>query len=147
MGANPKLREELREHMRARLPDYMIPWAIRVLAKLPLSANGKVDRDALPQPGKDDALAQSPYIAPGTTLEQTLVAIWEELLDCNQIGVHDNFFDLGGHSLLITRLQSRLRDMYGIEFPMRDPVRVNDDLETGAPRRNLEGPWWRRRGA
>src|SRR5438128_850616 len=111
--------EDLRAYMKQQLPDYMVPQAVVVLAKLPLNANGKVDRQALPEPAA--AIQTRAYVAPRTTTEQTIAAIWAEVLrrDQNQISVDDNFFDLGGHSLMATQVISRLRERFAVEIPVR----------------------------
>ncbi|KRD28666.1 hypothetical protein ASE35_19385 [Lysobacter sp. Root916] len=110
----------LRDHLKAALPDYMVPSAFVVLERFPLTPNGKVDRRALPAPeavagGDDDAS----YEAPVTPEELTLAAIWQQLLGAPRIGRGDNFFDLGGHSLLATRLLARIEQQYGVELPLR----------------------------
>jgi len=109
----------LRQFLRDRLPDGMIPGAFVVLDALPLSPNGKVDRRALAAAGGVALAPQTPYVAPGNETEERLVEIWQELLDRERIGVRDNFFDLGGHSLLTTRLLSRLRDAFELEVPLQ----------------------------
>jgi amino acid adenylation domain-containing protein len=108
----------LREHLRVRLPEYMVPAAFVILPELPRLPNGKVDRKALPAP---DAVAQrqAPYVAPRTEEEEMLVAIWAEVLQLRQVGIHDNFFDLGGHSLLAAQLVARVRKAVGVELPLR----------------------------
>ena len=97
----------------------MVPQAIMLLPKLPLNANGKLDRQALPEP--EQAASQRTYIAPRTDTEQTIAEVWAEVLrrDKNKISADDNFFDLGGHSLLATQVVSRLRQRFCIEIPSR----------------------------
>lgn len=108
---------ELRDWLRARLPAYMTPSDFVVLDELPLNANGKVDRNALPAP---TAATQIDVIIPPRTPEEELVAeIWSEVLDVRPISVEDNFFELGGHSLLAVRIMNRLREKCGIELPVR----------------------------
>src|SRR5207249_52312 len=85
---------------------------------LPLTSNGKVGRRSLPEP-EHDALDDREYVAPLDATEEALCRIWCELLNLERVGTHDDFFDLGGHSLLITRLASRLRSDLGIEIPLR----------------------------
>ena len=109
---------ELRAYLKARLPAYMVPAAYVELARLPLTANGKVDRSHLPVPVWERHTEQR-YVAPRTPVEQTLVGIWAELLGVQKVGVHDDFFDLGGHSLLATQLMSRVRDALQVELPLR----------------------------
>ncbi|WP_186020187.1 non-ribosomal peptide synthetase [Burkholderia gladioli] len=108
----------LREHLAARLPEYMVPAAFVVLDALPLTPNGKVDRRALPEPD-DDAFAQAQYEAPQGETEQTIAALWAELLGVERVGRHDNFFALGGHSLLAVQLIERLRQI-GLTLAIRD---------------------------
>ncbi|CAN5560654.1 hypothetical protein BH11MYX1_BH11MYX1_41590 [soil metagenome] len=98
----------LREHLRATLPDYMIPSAFVRLDGLPLTPNGKLDRDALPAPS-DEAVVRRAYEAPRGEIEETLAGLWAELLGLERVGRNDHFFELGGHSLLAVRLMDRLR--------------------------------------
>ena len=100
--------EELRFHLTRTLPEYMVPAAYVPLESMPLTVNGKVDRSALPVPD-DMAYSRSVYEAPQGEVEQTLARIWSELLKVERVGRHDNFFMLGGHSLLVVRLIDRMR--------------------------------------
>ncbi|WP_212590243.1 non-ribosomal peptide synthetase, partial [Xanthomonas translucens] len=109
--------EALRTQLGARLPDYMLPAAYVPLAALPLTANGKLDRRALPAPDAD-ALATQAYVAPEDEREILLADLWHELLGVERVGRHDNFFALGGHSLLAVRLISRIRTSLGLELPL-----------------------------
>jgi yersiniabactin nonribosomal peptide synthetase len=110
---------DLREFLRGKLPDYMIPGSFTVLDALPLSSNGKVDRAALaastqtvlPQPTED--------VMPASELEQKLIAIWKELLNVTAVGLGANFFELGGDSLIAVQLNGRLKKDLGIELPLR----------------------------
>ena len=112
-----ELVPELRGHLQGCLPDYMVPSAFVLLDALPLTPNGKVDRKALPAPeGRPEGLA---YVAPRTPLEETLAAIWAEVLHADQVGVHDNFFELGGHSLLAMKVVSKVKQALGVELPLR----------------------------
>ncbi|WP_170229880.1 non-ribosomal peptide synthase/polyketide synthase [Polyangium fumosum] len=106
--------DALREHLRSRLPEYMIPSAFVFLDALPLSPNGKVDRKALPSPEATRGEAEPSYVAPRTETERALVALWEELLEVRPIGAHDDFFLLGGHSLLAVRLVSAVKARLGL---------------------------------
>ncbi|WP_284209001.1 non-ribosomal peptide synthetase, partial [Mesorhizobium tianshanense] len=109
------LAASLRAHVSARLPDYMVPAAFVRLSALPLTANGKLDRKALPTPA-DDAYARAAYEAPRGEIETTLAQIWAELLGVERVGRHDHFFELGGHSLLAVQLMERLRRLsLGVE--------------------------------
>lgn len=110
---------ELREYLSQTLPDYMIPSAFVVLEYLPLTANGKVDRHALPTATAITPEIAGNYAPPRTTTEEHLVQIWAEVLGIKRVGIHDNFFELGGHSLLATQLASRVRDKFGFELPLR----------------------------
>ncbi|KQX86742.1 non-ribosomal peptide synthetase [Variovorax sp. Root473] len=106
----------LREQLSEVLPDYMVPRAVMVLEALPLNANGKVDRKALPEP---EGLGRaSAYEAPEGHVARALAAIWSEVLQVEQVGMHDNFFDLGGHSLLLIRAHRLLEDRLQCSFPL-----------------------------
>ena len=108
---------ELRERLGQALPDYMVPSAIVVLESLPLNANGKVDRKALPEPGFESERA---YEAPQGEVEEALAKIWAEVLGVERVGRHDNFFELGGHSLAVLRLQTKLQESLSVNLPLRD---------------------------
>ncbi|MBZ4371690.1 non-ribosomal peptide synthetase, partial [Corallococcus sp. AS-1-6] len=109
---------ELKAHLRQRLPEYMVPTALVSLDALPLSANGKVDRKALPEP--EAPRSEKVFEAPRTEVEAKLAAIWAQVLRVPQVGVTDNFFELGGHSLLATQVASRIRAGFGVELPLRE---------------------------
>jgi acyl carrier protein len=96
----------------------MVPAHFVLLEALPLNQNGKVDRRALPAPQAGDAAGYTP---PATATEEILAAIWAGLLKQDKVGAHDNFFALGGHSLLVTQLVSKIRTAFGIELPVRAP--------------------------
>ncbi|MBA2672822.1 non-ribosomal peptide synthase/polyketide synthase, partial [Ramlibacter sp.] len=117
-GAVPDV-EQLRQSLKARLPEYMVPGAFVMLQALPLSPNGKVDRKALPAPS-GERQAGSDYVEPGTRTERELAAIWSSVLKVDRVGVHDNFFELGGHSLLATRVASQIAAALGREMPLRE---------------------------
>jgi amino acid adenylation domain-containing protein len=112
--------DTLRRALAERLPDYMIPSALVPLDALPLNANGKVDRRALPAPELDRSAASTAYIAPRTPLEETLAELWQEVLMLNDPpGVHDDFFELGGHSLLSAQLLFRIEANLGRNLHLR----------------------------
>ncbi|MGE8465635.1 MAG: non-ribosomal peptide synthase/polyketide synthase [Pseudomonas putida] len=114
--AQAVLRETLRAALKADLPDYMVPAHLLLLATLPLTVNGKLDRKALPQP--DARLLQGDYLAPRSELEQQIAAVWAEVLKLEKVGLHDNFFELGGHSLLATQVLARLQIELGMNLPL-----------------------------
>lgn len=108
--------EGLHQHLKDRLPFYMLPSSITILKEMPVTPSGKVDRLALPHPEKRNA--QSNFLAPRNDVEKRLVAIWKEILGVEKIGIRDNFFELGGHSLLAVRLFSRITDEFGRSLPL-----------------------------
>lgn len=114
-------REALRTLLRTRLPDYMVPEAYVYLAALPLTANGKVDRRALPAPGRAGSVARTP---PRNATEAALAGIWREVLQIPEVGVHDNFFELGGHSLKAMQVASRAQQALGVRPDLRAFVRA-----------------------
>ncbi|MFP2934483.1 AMP-binding protein, partial [Pyxidicoccus sp. 3LG] len=109
----------LRAFLKQRLPEYMVPSALVRLDALPLTANAKVDRKALPMPDAARASASASFVAPRTPAEETLAELFAAVLKLPRVGVHDNFFELGGHSLLATQLISRVRSTLGVELPLR----------------------------
>jgi amino acid adenylation domain-containing protein len=109
--------EALRTALKAQLPDYMVPHAMVMLAALPLTPNGKIDRDALPRPAFDEFAGEA---APTGDLEETIAAIWREALDIPRVGRHDNFFDLGGHSLLLIQVHRRLVEQLALPLSLVD---------------------------
>ncbi|HEY2117170.1 MAG TPA: amino acid adenylation domain-containing protein, partial [Candidatus Angelobacter sp.] len=111
-------RDELRRDLKGKLPAYMVPSVIVTLRELPLSGNGKVDREAL-EKLEDLDLGAEHYEAPRTAVEEQLEEIWAEALEVARVGRHDNFFDLGGHSLLATLLATRMENAFGIDVPVR----------------------------
>jgi amino acid adenylation domain-containing protein len=111
--------EELKVYLQERLPSFMVPSAWVRLDELPLTSNGKVDRAALPDPDLARLEATSSFQAPRTQTEEILAGIWERVLGVERIGRDDNFFSLGGYSLLATRIISRLRESFQVELPVR----------------------------
>jgi amino acid adenylation domain-containing protein len=110
---------EWRSSLKAKLPDYMVPWGFMYLDRLPLTPNGKLDRGALPKFDERMLESSCAFIAPRTPIEEMLVEIWCEVLGGKRAGIHDNFFDLGGHSLLAVQVISRLRQAFYVEIPLR----------------------------
>ncbi|WP_164021375.1 non-ribosomal peptide synthetase [Pyxidicoccus trucidator] len=108
----------LRDALEARLPEYMVPSALVRLDALPLTANAKVDRKALPAPDSRSELRA--FEPPRTPTEQRLAALWADVLRVDRVGLHDGFFELGGHSLLATQLVSRVRAAFDVELPLRE---------------------------
>ncbi|WP_075186283.1 hybrid non-ribosomal peptide synthetase/type I polyketide synthase [Teredinibacter haidensis] len=109
---------ELRQFLASRLPDYMIPAAFILIENMPLMPNGKTDRKALPQGTISRPDLNQPYIAPGTKLEKILCSIWKNLLNMDKVGVDDNFFDIGGNSLLSMMVVTELNDQENITLPL-----------------------------
>ncbi|HLL45921.1 MAG TPA: amino acid adenylation domain-containing protein, partial [Longimicrobiaceae bacterium] len=109
--------EELRDHLRKSVLEYMVPAAFVMLERLPLTPNGKLDRKALPAP--EYAAEADRYEAPRTPAEEVLAGIWAGVLRLERVGVTESFFELGGHSLLATRVVSRIREVFGVEVPLR----------------------------
>ncbi|RKH00529.1 amino acid adenylation domain-containing protein, partial [Corallococcus sp. CA047B] len=107
----------LREHLRARLPEYMVPAAFVGLGALPLTTNGKVDRRELPAPTASTSSSEDD--APLTPLQEQLASLFREVLRVERVGAHDDFFDLGGHSLLATQLVTRVAARFGVDLPLR----------------------------
>jgi len=117
-AVEPVAIDSLRAHLHAQLPDYMLPSAYVPLERLPLTANGKVDRKALPAPALE-ALARRDFEAPADALEQTLAQLWAQVLKLEQVGRHDSFFELGGHSLLAIRLVN-LMEAAGLQVSLAE---------------------------
>jgi acyl carrier protein len=115
-GGDLGLAELLRAHAAERLPAYLVPAAFVILPALPLSANGKLDRRALPAPEWQSAAT---HVPPRTPVENVLADLWCQVLGCEKVGVTDDFFRLGGHSLLATRLIARVRGTFRVAVPVR----------------------------
>jgi amino acid adenylation domain-containing protein len=107
----------LREALREKLPEYMIPASFVPLSALPLTSNGKINRQALPAPGEADVAAESKHVAPRNAEEQALAEIWSQVLGVERVGITDTFFDLGGHSLLAVRITARAQAAWNIDLP------------------------------
>jgi amino acid adenylation domain-containing protein len=110
---------ELREFLKTRLPDYMVPSVFVMMESIPLTANGKIDRRALPAPEQRRMATAENYVGPRTPIEEMVAKVWRDVLKLERVGAHDNFFELGGHSLLATQVISRVRGEFGIEMPLR----------------------------
>ncbi|MER6401317.1 amino acid adenylation domain-containing protein [Kitasatospora sp. NPDC001603] len=109
---------ELLRRARAELPAFMVPEAVVVLATLPLTTSGKVDHAALPRPGRADLVGNAGHVAPGNDTERRVAALWSEVLGLSAVSVHDTFFDLGGNSLALATLHSRIVATFGRELPI-----------------------------
>ena len=114
----PPASGEIRAFLQARLPAYMIPGTFVVLATLPRTPNGKVDRGALPLPASARPEAPMPVVAPRTPVEARLATLWAAVLGLERIGVHDNFLDLGGDSLRAMQIASRVQDTWQVDIPL-----------------------------
>ena len=110
---------ELRSYLSKYVPVYMIPSFFVFMDSMPLLANGKIDRNALPAPDLERPSDGAPYIAPRSPLEEVLAAIWGDVLGLKEVGVHQNFFEMGGHSLLATQVMSRIGKAFNVEIPLR----------------------------
>jgi amino acid adenylation domain-containing protein len=119
-GSTGEEVEGLREHLRRRLPEYMVPVRIVEMEEMPLNENGKLDRKKLPEPADVRLDLARSYVAPSTELEHGLALIWQKVLGLAAVGLNDNFFDLGGNSLLLLRMYSMLRPQYGSSISMVD---------------------------
>jgi len=148
-GFKQQLVPRLREYLKEKLPDYMIPAGWVVLRSLPLTPSGKVDRRALPAPqARGEELGE--YVAPQSDIERSLADIWAQVLQIDQVGVQDDFFEIGGHSLLAMQAIVRIRSTLSVDLPMRllfehptirqlsiqieelREVRLREDIESGA---------------
>jgi len=107
---------ELREHLLGKLPEYMLPTAYVQLKRIPLTPNGKIDRKSLPEPDKD--IREQEYVGPQDATQETLCRLWQEVLRRERVGIHDNFFMIGGHSLLAVQIISRIKSAFAIEMPL-----------------------------
>jgi amino acid adenylation domain-containing protein len=110
--------ERLKTFLKQRLPHYMVPHYFVLLDSFPLTQNGKIDRKALPVPSYKDTLAAQEFVAPSTEIEMKLGAIWMQLLKVERVGIHDDFFDLGGDSLLAIKVILQIREVFGVDLSM-----------------------------
>lgn len=111
---------DVRRLLRAQLPEYLVPSDFMLMDAWPLTAGGKIDRKALPDPSGLRPELEPAYVAPGTKMEKAIAVIWQEILHRESVGVHDNFFDLGGHSLLVIQLHGKLQNLLGRDVPLID---------------------------
>jgi amino acid adenylation domain-containing protein len=121
-GCQPKA-EELRNALTAKLPDYMVPAAFVTLERFPLMPNGKLDRKALPAIAIRRPELTAAYVPPGSRVERILADLWGRALGLEKVGIHDRFFDLGGHSLLMVKVQTEIRRALGCDLPIADLFR------------------------
>ena len=130
--------DALRGHLRRTLPEYMVPAAFVALAELPLNANGKVDRKALPAP--DPAPAEAEYVAPRGPVEEALAGIWAEVLGRGRVGATDRFLEIGGHSLLATRVVARVREVFDGDVGVAALLHPHATVASLAPRLSERTP-------
>ena len=116
-GAESPKANELEEYLKVRLPQYMVPAAFVALEKWPLNRNGKIDRKSLPQPDLDTS--EQAYAGPRNPTEETLCRLWQEVLQRGRVGIQDNFFKIGGHSLRAAQVAARMRESFKVEIPLR----------------------------
>ncbi|SEG84348.1 amino acid adenylation domain-containing protein [Actinacidiphila yanglinensis] len=119
-GQQTPVIAELRDHLRRTLPDHMVPEVFVPLSALPLSANGKLDRSALPAPHPVRATLGNDYVEPSTPLELAVADIWQAVLRIDRVGAHDDFFELGGNSLGVTQVASAVRENLRVDIPLRE---------------------------
>jgi amino acid adenylation domain-containing protein len=148
--AGPGMAEELRRFLAERLPDFLVPAVVVPVERMPLTASGKVDRAALPQPGRGRPEQDVPYVAARTEPERLLARLWSDVLQVAPVGVHDDFFELGGDSLLAARLIALARSETGVTIPLRHlfsgatvaemAVALDEERAAGPAPGGVEGP-------
>ncbi|MHC5761407.1 phosphopantetheine-binding protein, partial [Nostoc sp.] len=111
---------ELRSFLKEKLPDHMLPSAFMMLENLPLAPSGKVDRKALPKPDNLRPELETAYVLPRNEMEHVIADIWQKILKVEKVGIQDNFFDLGGHSLNVLQVYSKLRELYKADLVITD---------------------------
>jgi acyl carrier protein len=116
--ANRVVPQRLSDYLSKKVPDYMIPADYVLLDELPLTPNGKIDRRALPVPEEVSTRQKHQWVAPRTEAEQQLAALWCQVLGREEVGIYDNFFEVGGDSLLVTRLIPEIRRLFHLELPL-----------------------------
>ena len=142
-GPTSPTTEELRDFLRQRLPQYMLPSHFMLLDSMPLGANGKLDRSALPPLDASRPALAAAYAAPQTPLEKTIAKVWQEFLQIETVGANDIFFELGGHSLLLVLVHKKLQERLGREVPIADlfkfpTIRSLSEHLSGTPERKEE---------
>ncbi|MEW6737265.1 MAG: phosphopantetheine-binding protein [Acidobacteriota bacterium] len=115
---NKDIGKQLRSFLQARLPEYMLPYEIVIMSELPLSANGKVDRNALPSPNSLESICEESFIEPSNELEESIAKVWQEIMAIEKISVNSNFFELGANSLIIVKAYNKLREKLQRSFPL-----------------------------
>ena len=133
---------DLRSFLRNELPEHMIPSTFVRLDKMPLTANGKINRQALPQPSTDRPVLKSEYLAPRNDTEVQLATVWEEVLGVKSLGMQDDFFELGGHSLIAVRLFAEIEDKFGKKLPLATLFEAPTISQLAAILRNGSLPTW-----
>ncbi|ACB52421.1 peptide synthetase [Crocosphaera subtropica ATCC 51142] len=113
------ITDKLQQYLQQKLPDYMIPKSYTILKTLPLTANGKIDRNALPKPKILNTTVLTEFVPPQTKIQEKLATIWQKYLEIEEVGIYDNFFDLGGNSLLVTQVISKIRQTFQVELPIQ----------------------------
>ena len=120
----PLIVSEVQNYLRRSLPLHFVPSVFMILDALPLTPNGKIDRKALPLPSPQQVRSEVQFVAPQTSTEKELAAIWAEILGSDHIGIHDNFFNSGGHSLSATQLVTHIRKNFFVELSLRDFLNI-----------------------
>ena len=110
---------EMREFLKGRLPDYMVPSLLIRLDSMPLTPSGKISRKGLPAIEQSLFESEQRFDAPGTPVEQVLIGLWADILGLDQVGIHDDFFEIGGHSILAARLVSQIKEVFQFELSLR----------------------------
>jgi aspartate racemase len=143
-NGSPPAMPELRNYLKEKLPEYMVPSVFVMLEALPLTPNGKVDRQALPVPNPTRSEPENSFVRPRNNLERQLTKIWQELLGIQLIGVKDNFFDFGGHSLLAVRLIARIEKSIGKSLPLATLFQAPtiEQLASTLRRQESSPPWF-----
>jgi acyl carrier protein len=136
----PPPEAELTGFLESHLPPYMVPRIFVNLARLPVSPNGKLDRRALPMVEQRQRHPSSPYLAPQKHLEKVIAAVWKEVLKLEKVSLTDNFFDLGGHSLLLVQAYAQLNRQIDRDFPLVDLFAYPNVASLAAHLEGLESP-------